>query len=109
TDTRGVDHYIDLLVSHIPNSHEAVQTIVTIHDLTKSRELDSMKVDFVSMAAHELRTPISAVRGFLELLLYKDKNGEVLPEQTKHYILQARKSTMELIGLINNLLNISRI
>jgi PAS domain S-box-containing protein len=108
-DPAGADHYIDLLVTRIPNSHEAVQTIVTMHDLTKSRELDSMKVDFVSMAAHELRTPISAVRGFLELMLYKDKTESALPEQTKHYILQARKSTMDLIGLINNLLNISRI
>jgi signal transduction histidine kinase len=66
-----------------------------------------MKVDFVSMAAHELRTPLAAIRGYLELVTYKDAE-KFAPESTK-YLNQALKSTSELGSLITNLLDVTRI
>jgi two-component system sensor histidine kinase VicK len=103
----GATHYVDVVVSHVDTSVEDVRAIITIHDETKSRELDNMKIDFVSLAAHELRTPITGIRGYLELLLYKFNNE--LNDQIKSYIHHAHNSSIELIGLINNLLSISRI
>lgn len=103
----GITHYVNLVVAHVDQSVEGVRAIVTIHDDTKSRELDNMKLDFVSLAAHELRTPITGIRGYLELVMYKFDSE--LNDQVKKYINHAHNSSLELIGLINNLLSISRI
>jgi two-component system sensor histidine kinase VicK len=107
TTPDGEIHYVDLVIARTGQSVEGVQVIITIHDETKSRELDAMKLDFVSMAAHELRTPITGIRGYLELILYRFENE--LDEEIKKYVNHAHNSSIELIGLINNLLNISRI
>jgi len=80
---------------------------VRVHDETKSRELENMKVDFVSMAAHELRTPLAALRGYLELAVYKTKESS--GGELDQLIAKALKSTADLNGLISNLLDVSRI
>ncbi len=103
--------YIDVVVFKIESSIAGAasnQSIVTIHDETKRRELDNMKVDFVSMAAHELRTPLSAVQGYLELVL----DGELqsaLSEKVNYYLKHAQSSAGELGALISNLLNVTRL
>ena len=104
----GVERYVKLIVSRASGGSldDRVQTIVTIHDETKSRELENMKLDFVSMAAHELRTPLAAIRGYLELIMYKSRN---VTQETSQFLKQALRSTAELGGLINNLLNVTRI
>lgn len=106
----GSTHYIKLIVARVKmqQSGEAPQIIVTIHDETKSRELETMKIDFVSMAAHELRTPLAAIRGYLELIMFKASQSNVADE-TEKYLKQALSSTSELSGLINNLLDVTRI
>lgn len=107
-DQAGARHYIKIIIARISGEQEqkAAQTIVTIHDETKSKDLDAMKVDFVSMAAHELRTPLAAIRGYLELINF----GKVDKTDTAtKYLNQALKSTAELGDLINNLLDVTRI
>jgi PAS domain S-box-containing protein len=104
----GGRHYVKLIVAKVSGEQEqkAAQTIITIHDETKSRELEDMKIDFVSMAAHELRTPLAALRGYLELISYKERDPS---EEVTNYIRQALGSATELGGLINNLLDVTRI
>jgi PAS domain S-box-containing protein len=103
----GAKHYLRLIVAHLEGTDlRPRQSIITIRDETKSRELESMKLDFVSMAAHELRTPLAAIRGYIELISFKQKRAQ--PE-IKNYLQQALKSTVELSSLINNLLDVSRI
>jgi len=111
TDKSGNEHYVKVIVAPVSGEQEqkAAQTIVTIHDETKSRELEDMKIDFVSMAAHELRTPLAAIRGYLELISYKEKSGANANPEVDGYIHQALKSATELGGLINNLLDVTRI
>ncbi len=108
-DADGTVHYLKLIVAQVSGHHEAEQpqTIITVHDETKSRDLENMKVDFVSMAAHELRTPLAATRGYLELITFKE--GENVAPDIKNYLGQALKSTAELGGLIDNLLGVTRI
>jgi PAS domain S-box-containing protein len=103
----GLHHYCKLMVAALEgDGAENGQTIITIHDQTKSRELEDMKVDFVSMAAHELRTPLAAIRGYLELINLKLKE---IPPEVANYIQQSLRSVVELGALINNLLDVSRI
>lgn len=105
----GSLHYLKLIIAKIQNADPSAeaQAIVTIHDETKSRELDDMKIDFVSMAAHELRTPLASLRGYLELVDFKE--GQNMSEESQRHIRQALKSTADLGGLINNLLDVTRI
>ncbi len=109
TDKAGNEHFVKVLVAPVSGGQDqaTAQSIVTIHDETKSRELEDMKIDFVSMAAHELRTPLAAIRGYLELISYKE--GKTADTDTTTYIHQALKSATELGGLINNLLDVTRI
>jgi len=73
----------------------------------KLKELDQMKDDFVSVASHELRTPMTAIKSYLWLAL--DGRGGKLTEKQKYYLDRAYISTDRLIKLVNDMLNISRI
>lgn len=108
-DHTSATHFVRIIVAKVStqDENELAQTIVTIHDETKTRELDNMKIDFVSMAAHELRTPLASLRGYIELITYKE--GEHISEDGNKYLKQALKSSNELGGLINNLLDVTRI
>jgi PAS domain S-box-containing protein len=109
TDPADNTHFVKLIIGRVTGeqTQQAAQTIITIHDETKSRELENMKIDFVSMAAHELRTPLAAIRGYLELIRYKE--ADALAPSAQKYLQQSLKSSAELGGLINNLLDVTRI
>ena len=70
-------------------------------------ELDKLKDDFVSVASHELRTPMTAIKSYLWMAI-AGKGGEI-NEKQKYYLDRAYKSTDRLIKLVNDMLNISRI
>ncbi len=72
-----------------------------------SRELDQLKDDFLSVASHELRTPMTAVKSYIWLAI-NHKEGS-LKEKQKYYLNRALDSTERLIDLVNGLLSISRI
>lgn len=71
------------------------------------KELDQLKDEFVSVASHELRTPMTAIKSFLWMALNKKKD-EMDPD-LKRYLDKAYVSTERLINLVNDMLNISRI
>lgn len=73
----------------------------------KLKELDKLKDDFVSLASHELRTPMTAIKSYLWMAL--DGRGGALTEKQKYYLDRSYKSTDRLINLVNDMLNISRI
>lgn len=80
---------------------------VIFHDITRLKELDRMKTDFVSVAAHQLRTPLGGVRWNLESMLEGDFGP--IPEVIKSNLVQIHEAIMRTTLLINDLLNVSRI
>jgi len=81
--------------------------LITLLDTSGEKQLEEMKVDFVSMAAHELRTPLTAIRGYASLLqMHYAAN---LDESAKELLTRLIVSTTNLANLIDNLLSVSRI
>jgi len=79
--------------------------VTVLRDLTREREIDRMKTELVSMVAHELRSPLTSISGFAELLL--EANDQ--PEQRKEYTAIIHKESNRLGEMINKFLDISRI
>lgn len=71
------------------------------------KELDHLKDDFVSLASHELRTPMTAIKSYLWMAIAG--KGGVLNEKQMYYAQRSYNSVDRLIKLVNDMLNISRI
>ena len=71
------------------------------------KQVDKMKDEFVSLASHELRTPMTAIKSYIWMAL--DGRGGELSEKLKYYLTRSYMSTNRLINLVNDMLNISRI
>jgi len=75
---------------------------------TRLKELDAMKSEFVSMASHELLTPISAIEGYLSMML-DEKLVKIDDPKAIQYMDRVYKSSRRLARLVADLLNVSRI
>ena len=71
------------------------------------RELDAAKDEFVSMASHQLRTPLTSVKGYISMVLEGDA-GEINATQ-RTFLTEAFTSSERMVQLIGNFLNVSRI
>ena len=74
---------------------------------SKLQQLDHLKDEFVSLASHELRTPMTAIKSYLWLFL--ESKNLPLSDKQKTYIERAYQATDRLITLVNDMLNVSRI
>lgn len=81
--------------------------IITIHDITREKNIERMKTEFVSLAAHQLRTPISAIKWVLRLVL--DGDTGPISEEQKEILEKGYQSNERMIALINDLLDTARI
>jgi len=77
------------------------------HANVKLKELDLLKDEFVSVASHELRTPMTAIKSYLWMALAG--RGGRINTKLKKYLDRAYLSTDRLIKLVNDMLNVSRI
>lgn len=94
-----------LLIRSIKNE---VQQKQRLQELTEQlKELDARKDEFLSIATHELRAPMTAIKGYISMLL--DGDAGKLPTEAESFLKVAQSSTDRLIRLVNNMLNVARI
>lgn len=87
--------------------HKVIGTITVFQDMTKRHELEQMKNNFLSVAAHQLRTPLGGMRWSMELLLDGDLGK--LPKEAKEAVQQIYENSQRMILLVNDLLSVARI
>jgi len=81
--------------------------VATARDITKLKEVDRAKTEFVSLASHQLRTPLAGISLASELLMrHASSHTE---KQRNEYLEEIFNSTKKMSALINDLLNVSRI
>ena len=87
-------------------AEEVRGVVAVIGDITKIRQLESMRKDFVANVSHELKTPLTSIKGFIETLL-----DGALEEKTnvKKFLTIINQETERLNNLIGDLLNISKL
>ncbi|PLX27072.1 hypothetical protein C0583_04995 [Candidatus Parcubacteria bacterium] len=103
-----VNKFYEITISPVKdNDGGIVGGAIIIHDITYIKEIDRMKTEFVSVASHQLRTPLTAVKLFSEALIEEDI-GKINEEQKEH-LENIHKSTTRMIRLVNDLLNVTRI
>lgn len=99
-----------IAITATPIKHEGkvIGLVELIRDVTKEQEIDKAKSEFVSLASHQLRTPLGIIKWYLEALETQEyiKNS---PEEVKSYVDQIAKSNERLLNLVRDLLSVSRI
>lgn len=94
--------FLNRTVAHEVKQKEELQVLTD-----KLKELDKQKDEFINVAAHELRAPMTAIKGFLSMVNEGD-TGQIT-DKTREYISDAVNGNERLIRLVNNMLNIARI
>lgn len=87
------------------STSEEAKIMVYFRDVTHETEVDRMKSEFLSTAAHELRTPLSSIMGFSELLLTRQYDAD----RSRDLLNTIHRQSQQLTRLLNELLDIARI
>lgn len=96
--------YFDVIASYSKGTQS--EMVLTLVDRTHLYEVGEQELDFIAFAAHELRGPITVIRGYIDVL--SDELSEVLQDDQKELFRRLAVSANRLSGYINNILNTSR-
>lgn len=89
------------------DSGEVLGTVTVLRDATRDQELDRLKSEFLAVVSHELQTPLTAIKGALELVL-DDDTGHLSRVQ-RRFLDTIERNSARLVGLVGDLLDLSRL
>ncbi len=98
---------IALTATPVRVQDELIGMVEVFRDVTEDKLIDQAKTEFVSLASHQLRTPLSIINWYAELLL--DGKMSKLDEEQEGQVKEIYDGSQRLVGLVNALLNVSRI
>jgi len=106
----GASHIYQVRMSRlVSDESKSPGVILLFRDVSKERDVERMKSAFLGMAAHELNTPLTTIIGFSELLTAQETAGKFDDRQIKDYLRLIHDKAMALSGLVDDLLDVSRI
>jgi PAS domain S-box-containing protein len=82
-----------------------ISQVLSLRDITHESEVDQLKSEFLSTAAHELRTPMASIYGFVELLMMR----QATPQRQSEMLAKIHRQASLMIHIINELLDLARI
>jgi len=93
----------------VADEEESPGVILLLRDVTREREVERMKSAFLGMATHELNTPLTTIIGYSELLTSPETADNFSAEQKKDCLLLIHDKALSLGGLVDDLLDVSRV
>lgn len=106
--TLGTQHslVLDVSIDPVQGDPGEEKTVFVFHDVTRMKRLEQMRIDFVANMAHEIRTPLTAILGFVETL----RSGDVEdPEQALRFLEIIEEQARRLNRLLDDLMTLSNI
>lgn len=88
------------------SNSKAIGALVVLNDITRLRKLENIRRDFVANVSHELKTPITSIKGYIETLLDSPPDT---PEETRRFLEIIVKHSDRLHNIIEDLLTLSRL
>lgn len=97
----------DIAAYYNKDNASGTEFIVTLFDRTEKYNADDDSLGFVALAVHELRTPITMLRGYIEV--FEEELGGQLNDELKSFMQKMDASAKHLSGFVSNILNVARI
>ena len=99
-----VERFLKIKMAHIIKGYKRIGRVIAIQDITEMKRLENIRTQFVANVSHELKTPLTSIKGFAETLRYVDD------EKTKLKFLDIiDKESVRLTRLINDILILSNL
>ncbi len=100
------EHILTVQTMPVTYNNNRAGVVVALHDITELRKLEHVRQEFVANASHELKTPLTSIKGFVETLL-----GGALedPKHNRSFLETIQEQTNRLMRLIEDLLDLSAI
>lgn len=101
---RPMERNLEIRTTDIINKNEHIGTVIVIQDITEMKKLENMRSEFVANVSHELKTPLTSIRGFSETLMEVDD-----PVYRKKFLGIINSESERLTRLIEDILTLSRV
>lgn len=103
----NITRQFDLAAYYNQSNPEGFETMMVLFDHTSMYEQDDQGLGFVALAVHELRTPVTLLRGYIEAF-EEELEGKLDPEMTD-FMHKMKVSAQKLSTFVNNILNVARV
>jgi len=104
TYNAGVEHKLEVTTRPLRGGEAPREAVAVVHDITRVRELEAIRRDFVSNVSHELRTPLTSVKIMIETL-----QGGVHRKAQAQFLADIARETDRMIALVQDLLGLAKL
>jgi two-component system, OmpR family, phosphate regulon sensor histidine kinase PhoR len=102
----GGDQTVEIICARLQDSQgRPAGAVAVLHDVSRMRQLEQVRSEFVANASHELKTPLTAIHGLVETLL---DDEQMEPQVRTRFLGRLREQSLRLDALINDMLALSR-
>lgn len=98
---------LDLVAYYNKNNPDNIETIITLFDKSNLYSREDEGIDFIALAVHELRTPITVLRGYIEV--FEEELSGKLDVELEGYMQKMQVSAQQLSDFVGNILNVVRV